>query len=208
MTRASWRRFICGTLRESESTKRVYLGVRMLALPAPFALRSLQLADLEAVVAIDRLSLPLPTKENVYRYDLGKNKLAHYQGLTILENGRGKKLIGFAGYWLLADEAHVSIIAVHPHWRGRGLGEALLLNLLLLAEAQNARITTLEVRRSNKGAQTLYHKYCFQVVGERLRYYRDEEDALLMTVEMSIFRETDFLAQKRQALLARLESED
>jgi ribosomal-protein-alanine N-acetyltransferase len=84
------------------------------------------------------------------------------------------------------------------------LGELLLLNLLHLATAEKAQMTTLEVRRSNRGAQALYSKYRFDIVGERRRYYRDGEDALLMTAVL----DEDygrFLEQQKNTLFTRLE---
>jgi ribosomal-protein-alanine N-acetyltransferase len=140
------------------------------------------LADLPAVLEIDRLSFPTPSKAHLYQHELAENRLAHYQVLVCRKDGR-EVVLGHAGYWLLADEAHISTIAVRPDCRGRGLGELLLLNLLLEAYKLQAAIATLEVRRGNRVAQALYEKYRFELVGERRGYYRDTgEDALLMTV--------------------------
>ncbi|MCA9990202.1 MAG: GNAT family N-acetyltransferase, partial [Anaerolineales bacterium] len=80
-------------------------------------------------------------------------------------------------------------IATHPRWRGRGLGERLLLHMLAQAASLGATLVTLEVRRSNGAALGLYHKVGFVVVGERRGYYKDtqedalQEDALLMNLE-------------------------
>ena len=97
-------------------------------------------------------------------------------------NGAGHgRLIGFAGMWMAFDEAHVTTIGVDPHYRGRGLGELLLLSMFDEAMARGANWLTLEVRVSNAAAQTLYRKYGFSVQGTRKRYYSDNnEDALIM----------------------------
>ena len=90
-------------------------------------------------------------------------------------------LIGFVGMWLAFDEAHITTIGVDPAYRGRGLGELLLLSMVDAALARGARWLTLEVRVSNVAAQTLYRKYGFSVRGSRKRYYSDNnEDALIM----------------------------
>jgi [ribosomal protein S18]-alanine N-acetyltransferase len=90
-------------------------------------------------------------------------------------------LIGFAGMWLAFDEAHITTIGVDPEYRGRGLGELLLLGMVDAALARGAKWLTLEVRISNAAAQTLYRKYGFSVRGSRKRYYSDNnEDALIM----------------------------
>lgn len=90
-------------------------------------------------------------------------------------------LAGYAGLWLMVDEAHVTTIAVRPEYRGRGLGELLLVALSEIAMDINARWLTLEVRVSNEVAQSLYRKYSFKPAGVRQRYYSDnQEDALIM----------------------------
>lgn len=150
--------------------------------PGPYQLRPMQLADLPAVRAIEQLSLPTPTKDGTYEYELTKNDLAHYQVLLV----NGRSLIGYSGYWLIADEVHISIVAVHPDWRGRGLGELLLLNMFALTQHQAVTLAILEVRASNMVAQALYRKYHFSVVNERLHYYRDGESALVMTADLPL----------------------
>lgn len=170
--------------------------------PPPYQLRPLQLEDIEAVLAIEAQSFPSVTSETVYRHELTDNTLASYQALTV---GETKQLIGYAGFWLMADEAHVSIIAVDPAWRGKRLGELLLLNLLHLACEQQAILATLEVRRSNVVAQKLYEKYGFEQVGQRRRYYRDTgEDALLMTVLFDSGHYCQQLEQRRVDLFSHL----
>lgn len=172
----------------------------MLTPPAPYQLRPMHLADLPEVRAIERVSLPTPTKAGTYEYELTKNELARYQVLTV----NGRNLIGYSGYWLIGDEVHISIVALHPDWRRRGLGELLLLNMLVVTQPQAVSLATLEVRASNTAAQALYQKYNFHVVNERLRYYRDGESALVMTAQMPL----SDLDQKWRTLFTRLQSED
>ncbi|MDO8669968.1 MAG: ribosomal protein S18-alanine N-acetyltransferase [Dehalococcoidia bacterium] len=95
--------------------------------------------------------------------------------------GRGQ-IIGYAGLWLVVDEAHLTTIAVRAGFRGRGFGELLLIKELEVAKQADAGVMTLEVRVSNAMAQALYRKYGFGVAGQRRRYYSDNnEDALIMT---------------------------
>ncbi len=176
----------------------------MLHPPAPYQLRPMQLADLDAVYAIDQLSFPTPAKSGTYEYELAQaNVPVNYQVVLVDEMVRG-----YAGYWLQGgDEAHIMTIATHPQWRRQGLGELLLLNLLYWAGEQAATQATLEVRRSNLAAQALYRKYAFTVEGERRRYYRDtNEDALIMTVLLTDVYYAQKLEPLRQALWTRLTS--
>jgi ribosomal-protein-alanine N-acetyltransferase len=90
-------------------------------------------------------------------------------------------IIGFAGLWLMVDEAHITTIAMHPNYRRKGLGEFLLVNLIDIAYNIGANWVTLEVRVSNYVAQNLYRKYGFHEKGLRHKYYSDnQEDALIM----------------------------
>ncbi|MBP8947571.1 MAG: ribosomal protein S18-alanine N-acetyltransferase [Candidatus Promineofilum sp.] len=157
----------------------------MLSLPTPYRLRPMALGDIPAVMEIDRAAFPSPAPEQLFINELTDNRLAHYQVLARDEAG-GETIVGFAGFWLIADEVHISTIAVAPVERGRGRGEWLLLNLLRLACALDPLLITLEVRRGNTVAQALYTKYRFEEVGMRRRYYRDTgEDALLLTVDLA-----------------------
>lgn len=96
--------------------------------------------------------------------------------------GRDGYVIGYAGMWLMVDEAHITTIAVREAWRGRGLGELLLASLVEAAMDVSVDRITLEVRVSNETAQRLYRKYGFRQEGLRRRYYSDNnEDAYIMS---------------------------
>jgi len=93
-------------------------------------------------------------------------------------------IVGFAGFWVMADEAHIINLAVRKTHRHRGIGELLLIATIDLAAQLNARIITLEVRASNTAAVNLYGKYGFIQVELRRAYYVDnKEDAILMSTE-------------------------
>ncbi len=90
-------------------------------------------------------------------------------------------IAGFAGLWLMGDEAHVTTIGTAPAHRGRRVGELLFLTMIDIAQEMRANWLTLEVRVSNEVAQNLYRKYGLQIAGTRQHYYSDNgEDAHLM----------------------------
>lgn len=94
------------------------------------------------------------------------------------------KIIGFAGFWIMAGEAHIISIAVRGTYRGRGIGELILAHLIDLARSLGADVVTLEARVSNYVAESLYLKYGFKKVGIRRGYYSDNrEDAVIMTTD-------------------------
>lgn len=106
-------------------------------------------------------------------------------------------IVGHGGFVTVLDEAHITLVAVAPAYRGLGIGELLLNGLIDLAFAMNMTTMTLEVRRSNVVAQNLYQKYGFALVGERRHYYTDNrEDALIMTSEP--LQDSQFQARLRQ----------
>lgn len=147
-----------------------------------FAIEPMTLADIPQVFAIDQLSFANPWSERSYYYELTENHAAHF--FVLVEPPR--TIWGYAGLWLIVDEAHINTLAVHPTWRRRGYGESLLVALLHCALSLNALSATLEVRASNHAAQNLYRKYGFAEVGRRKRYYRDNgEDALLLTAQFT-----------------------
>jgi ribosomal-protein-alanine N-acetyltransferase len=135
--------------------------------------------DVPDVHAIEHASFTTPWPDHAYRTELETNRLAHYLVVRV-----GDRVVGYAGLWLMVDEAHVTTFAIHPSWRRRRLGERLLIALLDLAIERRASEATLEVRLSNLPARRLYEKFGFRPVGIRPRYYSDDnEDALIMTTE-------------------------
>ncbi len=141
------------------------------------------LDDLQQVHEIDVLSFSLPWTERSFRFELTGNPSSRVWVAELPgQNGR-PVLAGMIVVWLILDEAHIGTFAVHPDQRRKGVGRRLLAESLLGAQAEGAKTALLEVRRGNLGAQALYHRFGFEVVGVRPRYYRDNnEDALLLTL--------------------------
>jgi [ribosomal protein S18]-alanine N-acetyltransferase len=164
-----------------------------------YTLRPMRPDDISQVVEIDKLSFSLPWSYRSYMFEVTDNQSSHmmiieYNDDNALEN-RGflatlrrlggyrspSKIVGYGGFWFIDGETHISTIATHPDYRGKGLGEILLAGMLARAAALNAEYAILEVRVSNTPAITLYKKYGFTAVGKRKGYYRDNnEDADLM----------------------------
>lgn len=109
-------------------------------------------------------------------------------------------IFGFAGLWMMADEAHIINIAVRENYRRQGLGELLLISMIDLSLEMKARYILLEVRVSNIVAQGLYAKYGFKGIGWRKGYYTDnKEDAMVMSAgDITIDSFRDNLERLRQ----------
>ena len=90
-------------------------------------------------------------------------------------------LIGLGCFWSILEEAHITILAVHPDYQRQGLGQLLLYALLRDAIQLKLEWATLEVKPSNQAARSLYQKFGFTEAGRRRRYYKDTgEDALIL----------------------------
>ncbi|MGI8659308.1 MAG: ribosomal protein S18-alanine N-acetyltransferase [Candidatus Limnocylindria bacterium] len=148
-----------------------------MALTARILVDPMRLDDVAAVHEIERLSFRTPWPAYAFDQELRSNRLARY-----VVARAGERIVGFAGIWMMVDEAHVTTFSVHPDWRRQAIGRQLLLNLLELAGTIGARRMTLEVRESNEAAQALYRGFGFDVAGRRTAYYTDDgEDGLVMT---------------------------
>lgn len=97
----------------------------------------------------------------------------------------GGLICGYGVLFMAADQADVSNIAVDPAWRGLGIGDRLMEEMLTRARMAGVREVFLEVRQSNEPAIGLYEKYGFYQVSVRKGYYEEpKEDALLMKAEL------------------------
>ncbi len=144
--------------------------------------RPMQLHDVAVVAEIDRVSFPTPWSETTYRQELRTNIAAYlYVAVDSAMAELDSQIVGYIGFWFIADEAHISTIAVHPDRRRQGLGRLILDYALDQARTLGAHLVTLEVRESNQAAIHLYEQFGFEVRGRRPGYYRDtDEDALIM----------------------------
>lgn len=125
-------------------------------------------------------------------------------------SAEGSSIVGFAGLWLMIDESHITTIANHPDYRGRGIGELMLGSLIDISYHIGARAVSLEVRVSNSVAQNLYRKYGFKEAGIRRRYYSDNhEDAMIMwTDDINSLSYREQFDELKTALLRRMQEQD
>ena len=186
--------------------------------------------DIDQVAEIEHESFPTVWPRTAYRKELS-NSFARYlvavdsqhepvvqkqqrTGIARLFHPKEEPpsttdfIVGYVGVWFMVDDAHIVAIAVREAYRRRGIGETLLAEAIDLAMQNYQETVTLEVRRSNTGAQALYEKYRFLKVGVRKRYYSDNhEDAIIMTtppIQHVTYRE--LLAYHRKALENRTSS--
>ncbi len=100
----------------------------------------------------------------------------------------GSRLVGYCGGWVVDGQVQILKVATDSNYRRRGVARELI--SLVAADARNLGATemTLEVRRSNEGAQVFYEKLGLLSVGVRPRYYSDREDAVVMTGPLPVMQ--------------------
>ena len=121
--------------------------------------------DIPAVVEIEKLSFKYSKPEAVFREDEHKYLVAKDDN----------KVIGYIGIEKILDEEHIINMAVHPDYRGKGIGKRLMQHVL-----NDEEVFFLEVRISNETAKSIYEHYGFKVINVRKAYYADGEDAYVM----------------------------
>ncbi|NMG09610.1 ribosomal protein S18-alanine N-acetyltransferase [Brasilonema sp. UFV-L1] len=135
-------------------------------------------ADLTAVQELDKICFGGLWTLDAYQRELDSPN-SDLLGLFSLTSV--VKLLGMSCFWSILDEAHITILAVHPQYHRQGFGQALLYSVLKTACKRGLERATLEVRASNEAAISLYQKFGFQIAGRRRRYYKDnDEDALIL----------------------------
>ena len=136
-------------------------------------------AHLDQVLAIEKTSFTVPWSRQSFVFELLQNEFAYY--IVVLQDD---KVLGYAGVWVVLDEAHVTNVAVHPDYRGGKIGRLLMTELMRRVSLKGAVRITLEVRTSNAVARNLYSSLGFKELGVRKKYYSDNnEDAIIMWKE-------------------------
>jgi ribosomal-protein-alanine N-acetyltransferase len=133
--------------------------------------------DLDGVIDVERASFHNPTTREWYESELDRPDVCYVFVLRTSDS----PVAGFCAFWRVADQIHINNLAIRPELRRRGLGRLLLRRVLDEAERMGAVHATLEVRRSNVAARSLYEGAGFRLVGVRASYYTHPiEDALIL----------------------------
>ena len=148
-----------------------------------FEVRAMTTEDIPQVCQIEKDSFTLPWSESAFRSELEDNEMAFYH--VVVPTSNPKQVVGYGGFWIIFDEAHITNIAIKSDLRGHRLGHLLVETMQQIARLKGAERMTLEVRVSNTNALKLYHRLNFKEEGVRKRYYSDNnEDALIMWCEL------------------------
>ncbi|HBV87750.1 ribosomal protein S18-alanine N-acetyltransferase [Desulfosporosinus sp.] len=142
--------------------------------------RPMCMDDLEAILKIEIASFSTPWSLQAFQAELKDNEYARYVCLEV-----EGKVIGYMGLWFILDEGHITNVAIAPNYRGQHWGEFLMRSVMSKMKDEGMERMTLEVRASNRPAQSLYNRLGFFTAGIRKGYYADTgEDALIMWAEL------------------------
>jgi [ribosomal protein S18]-alanine N-acetyltransferase len=148
--------------------------------PDGVTLRSMNGADIPAVHKLECRLFPVDAWPlQMFHDELAQAETRHYLVAEI-----GGEIVGYAGLMCIEPIADVQTIAVVPECEGRGIGSALLTELIAESRRRRAGDVLLEVRADNPRAQELYRRFGFEQIHVRPRYYRDGVDALIMRLQL------------------------
>ena len=137
--------------------------------------REMKPEDADAVEAVEKASFAVPWSRKSFWEEAANERTVYLLALD------DEKVIGYAGTWILDDEAQITNVAVAPEYRGKKVGAGLMEHLIEEAKKRGATRMTLEVRPSNASAIALYERFGFKDYGRRPHYYLDNgEDAMIM----------------------------
>jgi len=147
------------------------------AVTRPVTIEPLRVRHIGQILAIERDAYPRPWTAQVFHDELreARSGRRHY-----LVARRGRNVAGYGGVMFVADEAHITNLAVHPDERRTGIATRLLVALAAASIATGSQAWTLEVRATSTGAQSLYRKFGFVPAGVRKNYYEGATDAIVM----------------------------
>jgi len=146
------------------------------------SLRKMKEEDVDRIVEIERLSFTTPWSKYAFLSEIYNQPISCP---FVIEDSRKNKIIGYVIYWIIGDEAHINNIALHPEFRGQGIGEYVLRKIIELIKKAGAKFISLEVRPSNIPARKLYQKLGFRLEAIRKNYYiNPREDALILVKDL------------------------
>jgi [ribosomal protein S18]-alanine N-acetyltransferase len=152
--------------------------------------REATVRDLPRILEIERLAFAQPWSLDSFKRELMlpfSRIVVATQTHTTRAETQGL-LAGFLCRWLVADECHILNVAVHPELRRGGIAMALMAEVISEAKTKNIRLVTLEVRRSNVAARSLYRRLNFEERRLRSNYYGPGEDAIVMELHLGALR--------------------
>ncbi len=142
-----------------------------------FFIRKTVLRDSKALAESEKECFSCPWSEDALIKALEREDNIYFSAVC------DGKVAGYIGSYRVLGEVYINNIAVLKDYRNKGIGKALIKSLADYCKENGCEFCTLEVRKSNINAISLYEKCGFKLVGERKNFYDSpKEDALLYTL--------------------------
>jgi ribosomal-protein-alanine N-acetyltransferase len=134
--------------------------------------------DIPVILEIENVSFQNPWRASTFSGEIANRGVSFPY---VIVHRMFERVIGYIIYWKIQEEVQISNFAVHPDFREKGIGEAVMRSVIKAIQRDGAVYVFLEVRPSNLAARNLYKKLGFKVLGTRKDYYQTPlEDALIM----------------------------
>ena len=131
---------------------------------------------LDSLVELEKICFSQPWSYKSLEEELTNDTAYFYVAMI------GDEVVGYIGLYIVCESCFVTNVAVFPQYRNQGIATALIRRAFLTATAHGTDFISLEVRKSNTAAISLYKSLHFEEMGLRKNYYRNPpEDALIMT---------------------------
>ena len=142
-----------------------------------FKIKLMSERHLEEVARLEKICFSVPWSKTSLKEEINNENASFLVAVD-----KNEKVFGYTGFTLVLDEGYITNIAVFPQYRGNGVAKKLLEALVKFAQDKKLKFISLEVRKSNVSAVSLYQKLNFLSAGVRKNFYSyPKEDAIIMT---------------------------
>ena len=142
-----------------------------------FEIEKMRKKHIEKIAELEKVCFSQPWSEVSLREELNKNNSNFLVAVS-----EGHMVVGYVGFYFVLDEGYITNIAVVPNLRRCGIAKKLIVKIVEFAQLRRLKFISLEVRKSNVAAISLYEKFGFLKVGLRKSFYSlPQEDAIIMT---------------------------
>ncbi len=146
-------------------------------LPLKTSIVKLDLRDLDRCIILDQLTL-----HGIWNRKQWIQELTNPSRISIGLISKSK-LIGFSFGWIVLNELHITLVAIHPSYQRKGLARLMVSEFLEIAKMKNIKTTVLEIKENNYAAKALYTSLNFKEINTRLNLYKDGSNALIFKLD-------------------------
>ncbi len=143
-------------------------------------IEKIMVCDIDELSLLEKRVFVKPWSKEDLRFDIQSNPFAHYFCIR-----KHHHMIAYIGCWIKENSVEIVNLGVDPNWQKKGYAKQIIEEVMSLMQQGNINVWTLEVRKSNYRAISLYKHFGFKEVACRKNYYQDTgEDAYLMLLEV------------------------